>query len=97
MTLAKQREKLIFDIAWAMAEWSGDLKARAFDELPPYLQKMYLAGGEAIASAISAAGFSIVGPEVTEEMLDAWSMSDDAPISEFKAMLAAGDLARKPE
>ena len=58
--LAEEREKLIFDIAWAMAEWSGDLKARAFDELPPYLQKMYLAGGEAIASALSAAGFSIV-------------------------------------
>ena len=60
MTLAEQQERLIFDIAWAMAEWSGDLKARAFDELPPYLQKMYLAGGEAIASALSAAGFSIV-------------------------------------
>ena len=60
MTLAEERENLIFDIAWAMAEWSGDLKARAFDELPPYLQKMYLAGGEAIASALSAAGFSIV-------------------------------------
>ena len=53
---------------------------------------------DALLHAISAAGFSIVGPEVTEEMLDAWwSMSDDAPISEFKAMLAAGDLARKPE
>ena len=46
--------------------------------------------------AISAAGLSIVGPEVTEE---AFKDSPDSFLNQdaIKEMLAAGDLARKPE
>ena len=56
--------------------------------------------GADILAAISAAGFSVVGPEVTEEMLQesrklTWSGGGNA--AHFKTMLAAGDLARKPE
>ncbi len=49
-----------------------------------------------IIAGISAAGFSIVRPKVTEEMQEAsgvwWNTT-----KMFKAMLFAGDIARKPE
>ncbi len=47
---------------------------------------------DALLHAISAAGFSIVGPKVSSVMLAAWSLSDNVPEAEFKAMLAAGKL-----
>jgi Fe2+ or Zn2+ uptake regulation protein len=46
-----------------------------------------------VLAAISAAGFSIVGPEVTD-MLHPRAFYG---VDEIKAMLAAGDIARKPE
>ena len=48
-----------------------------------------------IIAGISAEGLSIVGPEVTAEMREASGVWWDAT-GMFKAMLAAGDLA-KPE
>ena len=97
MTLAEQRERLVEAMAKAARRRAEE---RMIVPLSPNDRELHwyeLDNMRAAIAAISAAGFSIVGPEVTEEMLDAWSMSDDAPISEFKAMLAAGDLARKPE
>ena len=53
-----------------------------------------------LLATISAAGFSIVGPEVTAEMVEAGITSANGETiwvsKRFKAMLAAGDLARKP-
>jgi len=82
MTLAEQREKLLSTIIGT----GYVLPAQA----------------DWLLRAISAAGFSIVGPEVTEEMrceghtayINSHGSSYDTI---FKAMLAAGDLARKPE
>ena len=96
MTLAEQREKLSFNLAIALAEWAGDLRKRSFDEFPPYLQGMYLSGSEAILVAIAAAGFTLCGPEVTDEMNAVWDNGRDKE-QIFKAMAATGDLARMAE
>lgn len=49
-----------------------------------------------LRAAVSAAGFSIVRPEVTMEMRKAIKVWWD-PTEIFQKMLAAGDLARKIE
>ncbi len=84
MTLAEERERLA---AMLLKEYY-----KAYENTGTQLEGMLGA-----FAAISAAGFSIVGPEVTEEMVcdGSWFSSD--PARGFKAMLAAGDLARKPE
>ena len=48
-------------------------------------------------AAVSAAGLSIIGTEVTEKMrLEGYREYGDVE-KIFKAMVAAGDLARKPQ
>jgi len=52
---------------------------------------------EAVLDALGATGFHVIGPEVTDEILDA---ADGIPISDhaavFLSMAAAADLTRKP-
>jgi hypothetical protein len=54
-----------------------------------------------IVAGLSEEGFSIIGPEVTDEMEDAmpenYKGSYDELIEIFKAMLAAGDIGIKPD
>ena len=92
MTLAEQREKLIelmnktYIGAWYKADVNG----------LPWTNEEAMGG---VLDAISAARFSIVGPEVTLDMLDAAQRhfrKHGYAEEIFKAMLAAGDLARKP-
>ena len=47
--------------------------------------------------ALGAAGFSVVGPEVTEEMLHAWRRTFNDTVTAYELMVAAADLTRKPE
>jgi hypothetical protein len=60
-----------------------------------------LQGSEDIVAAISAAGFAIVGPEITEDMRALSAKMEDGPycgVDEWwSRMLAAGDLARNPK
>ena len=88
MKLAEQRKKLVKAIEDSMIERN----------VPISIARV-CAGG--VLAAASAAGFSIIGTEVTEDMAEKGSV---VPLSMrgmkwegiFKAMLAAGDLARKP-
>ena len=72
-------------------------------ELVKLLDTILAKQGERFLAAISAAGFSIIGPEVTEEMDAAGAKSieqigdaDTLVAGIFLAMARAGDLARKP-
>ncbi len=95
MTLAEEREELIEMMAQAGGGDAWTLSTNFQKDRERHKMRRVL-------TAISAAGLSIVGPKVTDDMFKAAYQED--PIGSlhsyydcFKAMLAAGDLARKPE
>ena len=100
MSLVEERKKLIE----AVAESRATRLYPSWEKLRDDWRDFYREGAAKDITAISAAGFSIVGPEVTEEM-DAAGAKSIEQIGDaetviagiFKAMLAAGDLGRKPE
>ena len=94
MTLAEQREKLVDAIGRArftLTDW---------DSAPPEIKENMRYNIEQTFATISAAGCAIIGQEVTQEMIvegERWGAKRDLAAGIFKAMLAAGDLGRKPE
>jgi len=85
-----------------------EFRTKALDVMEGAYEDALHAGGTvrdtvtAALDALGAAGFKVVGPEVTREMLDASHMRGGyAALFEsmalFEAMALAGDLARKPE
>ena len=101
MTLEEQRVKLELVIARVLA---GNVSVAQWNAHPE--EHWRLDEARTLIASISAAGFSIVGPEVTEVMLD---KGGDVPCIEaselrymnlvgiFLAMRAAGDITRKAE
>ena len=110
MTLAEEREKLIETMADVLFRHEYGATAGLVAEKDwaigqglewptCTIKKLYCQATE-ILPAISAAGFSIVGPEVTLEMLDAATRhfrKHGYAEEIFKAMLAAGDLGKAKE
>ena len=78
----------------------AELRAALIEILDNAIEEQWMP--DALLHAISAAGFFIVGPEVTPLMIEIARELIETSVSGFrtddlfKAMLAAGDLARKP-
>ena len=99
MTLEEQRAKLIEMMCKARYEHGlvDNECAGKWETVARTFKEMWRARESAVLAALSAAGFSIVGPEVTEEMItegERWGARRDLVAVIFKAMLAAGDLGK---
>jgi hypothetical protein len=98
MTRDELRAKAIFTLAAANFDYQKPAHARAFSELPAAIRLMLVEKMTAAFDALGAAGFHVLGPEVTEEMSRA---NGELPHNvgtggRFVAMARTGDLTRKP-
>ena len=104
MTLAEQRVALIEAMAKAARRRAEERMVVPLSPNDRELHWYELDNMRAAIAALSAAGFSVVGPEVTaEQVIDGYmdsgidyQMSHADILLLFSAMLACTDLARKP-
>lgn len=83
---------------WGAEMTREEMRAKAIEVLEKtLLGNLPLA--EKCLHALGAAGLTVVGPDITDEMIRAnQELPHNSPIKErFFAILAAGDLTRTPE
>ena len=98
MTRDELRAKAIVTLAAANFDYQKPAHARAFSELPAAIRLMLVEKMTAAFDALGAAGFHVLGPEITDDIWRANNMlpHNASKTERFLAMVAAGDLTRKP-